>query len=112
MTMRMATAAKARQKGARMRRFVAFSPRNLSRYPRLDTLLMVEQELYKQRSDKSVTDIWKDLPKKVMWSTYTTILDYLEYSGKIHVEDDKTVTWLWNPAEVRRLLSNPKLVVR
>ncbi len=80
-----------------------FKPRNLDRFPRLDTVLMVERELYRHRSDRTVTAIWRGLPKKVMWTTFTTILDYLEYSGKIRVEGDKTVTWLWNPAAVERL---------
>ena len=80
-----------------------FAPRNLDRFPRLDTVLMVERALYSYRSDKTVTEIWRLLPKKVMWTTFTTILDYLEYSGKIVVEKDKTVTWLWNPAKIREL---------
>ncbi len=80
-----------------------FRPRNLNRYPRLDTVLMVEKELFKHRSDKTITEIWRRLPKKVMWTTFVTILDYLEYSGKIHVEDDKTVSWLWNPAKIEEL---------
>lgn len=82
-----------------------FAPRNLDRFPRLDTVLMVEKALYKHKSDKTITQIWKLLPKKVMWSTYTTILDYLEYSGKIFLEKDKTVSWIWDPegiAELRR----------
>lgn len=73
-----------------------FKPRNLDRFPRLDTVLMVEQELF-TNTEKTITEIWRALPKKVMWTTFVTILDYLEYSGKIHVEKDKTVTWLWNP---------------
>ena len=80
-----------------------FAPRNLDRFPRLDTVLMVERALYSFRSDKTITEIWRLLPKKVMWTTFTTILDYLEYSGKIVVEKDKTVTWLWNPAKIREL---------
>jgi hypothetical protein len=83
--------------------FVKFKPRNLDRYPRLDTVLMVEQALYENRSDKTSTEIWRALPKKVLWTTYTTILDYLEYSGKIRVEPDKTVTWLWDPAGIMEL---------
>lgn len=103
----------ARRKTRRFQaRHVPFAPRNLDRYPRLDTVLMVEQALFKNSSGKTITQIWKLLPKSVMWTTYVTILDYLEYSGKIRVEDDKTVTWLWNPEEVRRILANPKLVVR
>lgn len=74
-----------------------FKPKNLDRYPRLDTILMMEKELFRSRSSKTITEIWKNLKKKVMWTTFVTILDYLEYSGKIHVEADKTVSWLWNP---------------
>ncbi len=80
-----------------------FAPRNLDRFPRLDTVLMVEKALYKHKSDKTITQIWKSLPKKVMWSTYTTILDYLEYSGKIIVEKDRTVSWIWDPKGVEEL---------
>ncbi len=81
-----------------------FKPRNLDRFPRLDTVLMVEKALYKWKSDKTITEIWKRLPKKVMWTTFVTILDYLEYSGKIILEGDKTVTWLWNPALLERVM--------
>lgn len=80
-----------------------FKPRTIDRSPRLDTILMVEKILFKYKSDKTITGIWKLLPKKVMWTTYTTILDYLEYSGKIHLETDKTVTWIWNPGKIEDL---------
>ncbi len=81
-----------------------FKPRKLDRFPRLDTVLMVEKALFKHKNDKTITEIWHLLPKKVMWTTFITILDYLEYSGKIHVDKDKTITWLWNP----RLLEQVK----
>jgi hypothetical protein len=89
-----------------------FTARNLDRYPRLDTVLMVEEALYKYKSDKTIRQIWLALPKKTMWATYTTILDYLEYSGKIIVEDDRTITWLWNPKLHEWVANNPKLVIR
>ena len=82
---------------AKKQRFARFLPRNLGRYPRLDTVLMVEEALYKHKSDKTIRQIWLSLPQKVMWSTYTTILDYLEYSGKIIIEPDRTVSWIWSP---------------
>jgi hypothetical protein len=82
---------------------VGFKTRAIDRSPRLDTILMVEKTLFKFKSDKTLTKIWRLLPKKVMWTTYTTILDYLEYSGKIHVEADKTVTWLWDPRKIADL---------
>ena len=83
--------------------FTKFKPRKLNRYPRLDTILMVEKELFIHRSDKTTTEIWRGLEKGMLWTTFTTILDYLEYSGKIHVENDKTITWLWNPQAVEEI---------
>ena len=80
-----------------------FQTRRIDRSPRLETILMIEQALYKYRSDKTITQIWRNLPKKVMWTTFTTSLRYLEYSGKINIEGDKTVTWLWNPKAIERL---------
>lgn len=73
---------------------------------------MVEAALFRYKSDKKLSWIWKKLPKKVMWTTFITIVDYLEYSGRIHVEKDKTVSWLWDPEGVRKILSNKKLVAR
>ncbi|MFH1199677.1 MAG: hypothetical protein V1708_01270 [Candidatus Micrarchaeota archaeon] len=83
--------------------FFEFKPRNLDRFPRLDTVLMVEKELFRHKDAETITRIWRGLPKKVMWTTFVTILDYLEYSGKIHVEEDKTITWLWNPALLKKV---------
>jgi hypothetical protein len=84
------------------RQIAKIKHRKVDRSPRLDTVLMVEKALFKYKSDKTITQIWKSLPKKVMWTTFTTILNYLEYSGKIHIEKDKTVTWLWDPSGVEK----------
>jgi len=89
---------------------VLFSPKNVLRYPRLDTVLMVEKALYMRRSGKTIGQIWRLLPKKVMWQTFMTIVAYLEHSGKIHVEEDRTVTWLWGPEEIERLKRKGLLV--
>ncbi|MFH1255686.1 MAG: hypothetical protein V1494_00165 [Candidatus Diapherotrites archaeon] len=81
------------------------------RYPRLDTVLMVEETIRKAKGDLTVRQIWQKLPKKVMWQTYLTTLDYLEYSGKILLEEDKHVSWVWAPAEIQKL-KNSGLVVK
>ena len=77
----------------------------VSRYPRLDTVLMVEEAARKSAGGKTIRELWLGLPRKVMWQTLLTTLDYLAYSGKIVIEPDRTVTWVWNPkllAKVRR----------
>ncbi len=77
--------------------------REVTRYPRLDTVLMVEEAVKKSKGDLTVRQIWLKLPKKVMWQTYLTTLDYLEYSGKIVVDRDSTVIWIWAPTEIDKL---------
>lgn len=93
----LAAARGGRRKKSSAAALPVFKPRNLDRYPRLDTIIMVERALYASKGGKTVTEIWKGLKRQIMWTTFTTIIDYLEYSGKIHLEGDKTVTWLWNP---------------
>lgn len=77
--------------------------RDVLRYPRLDTVLMVEYSIRKAKGDLTVTELWKKLPKKVMWQTFLTILDYLEYSGKIAVTKDRHVVWIWAPHKIEEL---------
>lgn len=77
--------------------------RSKDRSPRLETILMIEKTLYNHRSEKTITQIWKLLPKKVMWTTFISTLKYLEYSGKIIIEKDKTVIWIWNPSAIEKL---------
>lgn len=77
--------------------------RNTDRSPRLDTILMIEKAIYRDRSDKTITQIWRRLPKKVMWATFKTVLEYLVYSGKIYIDKDKTVSWLWDPKGIEKL---------
>ena len=76
---------------------------NVLRFPRLDTVLMVEKAIRKAKTDLTARQIWKKLPKKVMWQTYLTILDYLEYSGKIIIDDDNCPIWTWAPEDIKRM---------
>ena len=73
------------------------------RFPRLDTVLMIEEDVRKAKGDLTVRQIWEGLPKKVMWQTYLATLDYLEYSGKILIEEDKHVIWIWAPRKIKKL---------
>ena len=85
------------RKTGRRRGYVQFSPRNLDRYPRLDTVLMVEKEIYDSRGGRTITRIWRGLPRKVLWTTFTTILDYLEYSNKIAYDKGGKIGWIFSP---------------
>lgn len=80
-------------------------------YPRLDTVLMVEAFIKEHSGEYKKRQLWEHLPKKVMYQTFCVIFDYLESSGKIVVDREEKIAWIWNPELVRKFLK-PELVVR
>jgi hypothetical protein len=71
-------------------------------YPQLDTILMVEETIQKMNYPKK-TELWKALPKKVMYQTFCMIIDYLKESGKIMIDDDNKIIWTWNPEMIEKI---------
>ncbi|MCD4740101.1 hypothetical protein K8R43_02815 [archaeon] len=88
----------------------AFKPKKVLRYPRLDTILMVEEFIQKHSGEHTKTQLWEKLPRKTMYQTFCTILDYLEYSNKIITDKEKKIVWIWDPEGVKKLLSEGLIV--
>lgn len=82
----------------------------LLHYPRLDTVLMVEDAIRNAKEYPSKRQLWLSLHKKMMYQTLNVILDYLEQSGKI-LYDGKSIIWIWNPKLVAKY-RNSRLVVK
>ena len=78
-------------------------------YPRLDTVLMVEKLIYETSGTYTKYQLWKKLPKKMMYQTFSVIIDYLLYSNKIAVDKERKIGWTWNPKLVKKYLSKPEL---
>ncbi len=89
-----------------------FKQENILRYPRLDTVLMVEESIREAGEYPTKAKLLRSLPKKMMYQTFNLILDYLEYSGKIHMGKDGRIAWVWDPRGVQNALKNKSLVVR
>ena len=79
------------------------------RSPTLNTVLMVENTLSKASEVLTIGKIKRMLPKQVMHQTLMAVIDYLEYSGKIVVHDDK-VLWAFKPQS--KLKKMQGLIVR
>jgi len=77
----------------------------LFRSPTLETLRMVEKTIEKYSGEFKKTQIWEKLPRKVMWSTYLTILDYLEEINHIIISENGIITHIWNPKLTRKINS-------
>ncbi len=79
------------------------------RSPTLETVLMVERTIDKYSGEFNRTEIWKKLPRKVMWQTYLMILDYLQAINKIAMDRNGTIAYIWNP-ESAKLFMNRKRI--
>ncbi len=73
--------------------------------PTLETVIMIEKTTQKFSQECGKYQLWKKLPKKVMYQTFQTVLEYLESSGKIFVDKDGVVIWTYNPQRIKQLIS-------
>jgi len=81
------------------------------RSPTLDTVLMVEKAIEDYSGDFNRTELWKKLPKKVMWQTYLVILDYLQEINKIAVDRTGKIGYIWNPNLAKKLRKRAEIKI-
>lgn len=72
--------------------------------PRLDTILMVENAIIESENYQKRTQLWKSLPKKMQYQTFTRVLDYLEASGKIIYDDGEIIYVYPNTDKLKELI--------
>lgn len=77
--------------------------------PRLDTVLMVEETIQKYSGEFGKHQLWRRLPKSVMYQTYLAILDYLEYSNKIAFDKHGKVGWIHSPHIYKKYIERKDL---
>ena len=80
-----------------------------ARSPTLDTVLMIEEFIEIHNGEFNRTEIWKKLPKKVMWQTYLIVLDYLQSVNKIAISENGIVVYIWSP-EAAKIFSKRKKI--
>ena len=56
------------------------------RYPRLDTVLMVEEFIKKHDGEFKKRALWENLPRKMMYQTFCIIINYLLYSRNVSID--------------------------
>ncbi len=80
-----------------------------ARYPRLDTVLMVEEFIKEHDGESRKKQLWEALPKKMMYQTFSLIIDYLLVSGKVSVDSEGKIGWIFYPKEVEKRLKKAHL---
>jgi len=80
-----------------------------ARYPRLDTILMIEEFIKKNDGEYKKKQLWENLPKKMMYQTFSLALDYLLISGKVSVDAEGKIGWIFYPKEAQERLKKARL---
>ncbi len=70
----------------------------IARSPTLQTVLMVEKFVEDHSGEYKKTEIFNNLPRKVMWQTFQVIMEYLESIYKIVYDKEGFVVYIWNPS--------------
>ncbi|HLC80497.1 MAG TPA: hypothetical protein VJG31_01885 [Candidatus Nanoarchaeia archaeon] len=78
--------------------------------PTLESVLMVEKTIEKYSQECGRYQLWKKLPRKMMYQTFQVILDYLEQSGKILIDKDGCIMWVFNPKRIKRLIKEDLVI--
>ena len=73
---------------------------------------MVEQFIKKRDGEFKKKKLWQKLPKKMMYQTFCVVIDYLLYSGKISIDAEGKIGWIYYPESVRRRLKQKHLFWR
>jgi len=73
-----------------------------ARSPTLETVLMIEKTIDKYSGEFNRTELWKKLPKRVMWQTYLTVIDYLQVINKITIAKNGVLVYIWSPEVAKR----------
>ncbi|MEK6859372.1 MAG: hypothetical protein AABX54_01020 [Nanoarchaeota archaeon] len=80
----------------------------ITRMPRLDTVIMVEKFIKEHSGEFKKTELFNNLPKKMMWGTFNVILAYLVENNKIGVDNSDYVIYIYNPELIKRFMNNKR----
>ena len=75
-------------------------------YPRLDTVLMIEDAIKNAKEYPTKAQLLRSLPKKVMYQTFSLILDYLQKSNKILIDrQDGRIVWIFGNEKIDKAIA-------
>ena len=80
------------------------------RYPRLNTVMAIEEFIRKHDGEFKKYRLWKSLPKKIMYQTFSLIIDYLAQSRKISIDSQGKIGWIFYPEETHHMYALNHLV--
>jgi hypothetical protein len=79
--------------------------------PTLETVIMVEETI-KKLGACTITELYKALPRTVVYPTLRLIVSYFYAKGFIIADKEGKIVWIYNPKLVEKYKSKPNLMVR
>ena len=83
--------------------------KGILRFPRLDTVLMVEEFIKEHDGEYKKRALWESLPRKTMYQTFSVIIDYLLYSRKISIDAEGKIGWIYYPDSAHHYFKRKEL---
>lgn len=83
----------------------------IARSPTLQTVLMVEKFIDENSGEYKKTELFNNLPKKVMWQTFQVIMEYLENSLRIVYDKEGHIVYIWNPELYEKIKNRPSIKI-
>lgn len=80
-----------------------------ARSPTLQTVLMVERFIDENSGEYKKTELFNNLPKKVMWQTFQVIMEYLNSINKIAYDKEGFIVYVWNPKLIEKFRNRKDL---
>lgn len=84
----------------------------LARFPRLDTVLKIEEFIKEHDGEFRKKQLWENLHKKIMYQTFSIVLDYLIISGKISIDSEGKIGWIYYSKDFEKHLKETHLFWR
>ena len=73
-------------------------------YPRLDTVIMVEETIKRMDDYPTKTQLLKAVRMNMMCQPFCMIMDYLIETNKIIIGKDGRIVWVWNPELMKKVM--------
>lgn len=86
-----------------------FELNDVARSPTLQTVLMVEKFIDDNSGEYKKTELFKKLPKKVMWQTFQVIMEYLESTLRIAYDREGYIVYIWSPEFYEKIKNRPDI---
>ena len=80
-----------------------------ARYPNLQTVLMVEKFIKENSMFYTKREVFNKLPKKMLWGTFKIIINYLEETLKIDIDNDGHISYIWDAKLLEKIKNRPGL---